>query len=1048
MATTTQVLRLQSDQILDGPTIGSAVNLKNLTETNRLKIIWRQPAVDPSPLFLRDPGTPAAAVGTVAITNGLATVVGTATTFLTTFAVGQTVEFGNQIGTYYIIQTITDDLNLTLTSAFSGTTTFSTTIAFPYGDAVVYEAAAQVLKNKNMDDPSNTMPDQPQYLHLAGQSGGQTAIGGTGNSENLILRSTSALTKGQVQIDQDDLYIGSGKNVLMNGGTLQTGGGSITTSGGAISTSGGELTGLPALPSGPTSAASKAYVDTSISGGVAWKETLLSALQLDNTNKAIAQADAFFLINNPVPGDTFIIKDSGTTETWTFQAVAASFQPAIGGTALLTMQNLASRINTDSTEWAAQCLTTLQSINVGGVVVIYRKVPTATVTDRIYGTFAVPADANYVNYGTASDYRNNVAAPLHASDPIIATFGLSRVLASLTPGEAHIVRAEDNVYLWNEDADAWQLSGGATVLATSGPGGATIGQATYDSLKGLLVTAGVTEVKVDSSTVSFNGSGQLQVTGGAVPVATSAPGGGALGRATADESFGLQIVPSGILKAKVDGVTVVFDGSGNLSTSGTPVSPTGLVSLPALLTVGIPGVTLPVVGAISTDIPTLQFQHLQDMGQMFTMVVPTDYDSGSIDVLVVYKMASASAANMRLQTQAKIVKTTGTIDTASFPATDQTFTPPNDALIHRSTLLSLTNPGGTTFQRGDTIQFYIKRLGTDGADTHLADWIIVGFEYRYTGQVATRVGCQAADIFLPVSGETTPPAGFISADIPTIDYDDAADMAACVFFTVPDQWDGFSDAFFRIQYAMGGVAGGNVQIRTSGNIVDVVTGSVPVLSAQDYIEVTNTSTNPKRTGVIRTIPAASLSKGSIIEFAIKRITAVGGNNPSDFRVVNVTMDIGITPVSGVSFSSYQYLTDGVFGNASGTVVGDTTYPSFAGDFERWYTMSSSSAAATLHVAFEGKLSGSQTQVSSISLFIKGSGATPQYNVKVYAEGSGALPVYTSGLTAAPGTSTALSIGTALMSAQPTGNKRYFVVVEASIDASESVSVSLPVVSQV
>lgn len=48
-----------------------------------------------------------------------------------------------------------------------------------------------------------------QYALLAGRSGGQILVGGTGASENLTLRSTSHATKGDVYVDTAALYLGS-----------------------------------------------------------------------------------------------------------------------------------------------------------------------------------------------------------------------------------------------------------------------------------------------------------------------------------------------------------------------------------------------------------------------------------------------------------------------------------------------------------------------------------------------------------------------------------------------------------------------------------------------------------------------------------------------------------------------------------------------------------------------------------------------------------------------------------------------------------------------
>lgn len=139
----------------------------------------------------------------------------------------------------------------------------------------------------------------------------------------------------------------------------------------------------------------------------------------------------------------------------------------------------------------------------------------------------------------------------------------------------------------------------ATPDATAASGGGVKGIVTFDSDKGLDVASGVAEakvngtagmgvdasglkVKVDGSTITFDGSGQIQ--SASVVDATSAPGGGTKGKVTADENKGLKIL-TGImevfpntnrglanaatgLEVKVDGVSVTFDGSGRLQSSG------------------------------------------------------------------------------------------------------------------------------------------------------------------------------------------------------------------------------------------------------------------------------------------------------------------------------------------------------------------------------------------------------------------------------------------------------------------------------------------------
>lgn len=147
---------------------------------------------------------------------------------------------------------------------------------------------------------------------------------------------------------------------------------------------------------------------------------------------------------------------------------------------------------------------------------------------------------------------------------------------------------------------------GSVPDATSAPGGGVKGKVTFDDNLGLHVAAGIASVKVDGTTVTFDGTGHLQSTP-AVPTATSAPGGGTLGKVTADENKGLKIAagilgvfpdpagaivnsPTGLatqvdgtramsiladkLAVKVDGTTVQFDGGGNLKATTTPANAT------------------------------------------------------------------------------------------------------------------------------------------------------------------------------------------------------------------------------------------------------------------------------------------------------------------------------------------------------------------------------------------------------------------------------------------------------------------------------------------
>jgi len=65
----------------------------------------------------------------------------------------------------------------------------------------------------------NMMPDLTDYAKLAGRAGGQTLIGGTGDSDDLVLQSTSHVNKGVVQISGCNLDLGSNKIINVAAGT-------------------------------------------------------------------------------------------------------------------------------------------------------------------------------------------------------------------------------------------------------------------------------------------------------------------------------------------------------------------------------------------------------------------------------------------------------------------------------------------------------------------------------------------------------------------------------------------------------------------------------------------------------------------------------------------------------------------------------------------------------------------------------------------------------------------------------------------------------------
>ena len=266
----------------------------------------------------------------------------------------------------------------------------------------------------------------------------------------------------------------------------------------------------------------KTYVGSEVIQGGTVKQQLLTQQQLDDT-LGIIPGTVFFLSAQPTANDTFVLKDAtGNTETYTFKASeAAAFDVAIGATVADTMANLAQAITDDSSFWKSYYeADALASIYANGLVGVYR----LAIDDfYLYATGTTVAGF-LANYDGTEEYKSDpsvIAIP--SSDPGATTVysGFSLAKASLENGEIHNVLAEDKLYSWNGDFNGgvgewFTLSEGVTPTATSASGGGTIGKVTADSDKGLSITTGVMSVKVDDSTVGLNVSGQLEVKSGGI----------------------------------------------------------------------------------------------------------------------------------------------------------------------------------------------------------------------------------------------------------------------------------------------------------------------------------------------------------------------------------------------------------------------------------------------------------------------------------------------------------------------------------------------------
>ena len=235
-----------------------------------------------------------------------------------------------------------------------------------------------------------------------------------------------------------------------------------------LNANGNEVTGLPATPATPGSAASKAYVDSIAVGGKVWKELILSCEQLVDGGVGVgglSQAIPYWLTGQPSVGQTFIISDGSATETWTAVASGATgFQFNIGGTVNDTMQNLSDAITANSTLWSSAISDTLLDLNTR-VIVIWRTAQALTsYDDRIFGT----AGGEYVNYNGELDYEISTATALPGTDPGQKEFGLGRDFASLVSNETHLCRDVDTAYTWDSDGDQWQNTGANGIQAGDG----------------------------------------------------------------------------------------------------------------------------------------------------------------------------------------------------------------------------------------------------------------------------------------------------------------------------------------------------------------------------------------------------------------------------------------------------------------------------------------------------------------------------------------------------------------------------------------------------
>jgi hypothetical protein len=474
-------------------------------------------------------------------------------------------------------------------------------------------------------------------------------------------------------------------------------------------------------------------------------------------------------------------------------------------------------------------------------------------------------------------------------------------------------------------------------------------------------------------------------------------------------------------------------------------STTGPVSWQTPFTLPISGVTAPTEGTKGT-FATLDHPDAITTGQRFEFAVPSDYASGNLVLRAVFAMSTAVSADVQLETAAHIAKiTTGLVDTATYPATPSTLTPLATTAIDQQDLKTIT---AGNFDSGDVVQFFVSRLGGDGADTHTGDWQVLAYEVVYTATLGARTITQVARLFQDTD-ETAPTAG-TKGDFDTLDFAAGGDQEQKTQFYVPANWDGTSGLSLRLTFAMATAVGSSaVVISTEGEIGEIGSGSLTAIAVDDFVLSVPNSTDVTRSTLIRLFPESLFQSGDQISLKIKRKGTDGSDTHTGaFQLLSAELSTGEILASGASTLSISELPLAAMdiNPVSGIPDGDLEAADLAGDFENWVKLEGNAAADRIDVSFQGQFGLTQSQITSIKVPIKGT-AGSQYQLKVYAEGSGASAVYDSTLLVAPVSRTVLALDDTDLSAQPTGEGRYHVVVEATLDAAEILRVGRPLVKQ-
>lgn len=562
--------------------------------------------------------------------------------------------------------------------------------------------------------------------------------------------------------------------------------------------------------------------------------------------------------------------------------------------------------------------------------------------------------------------------------------------------------------------------------AGSDPAGGVKGIATFNQDKGLDIgLAGVAEAKVATTEgVDFDGSGQI--------------------RAKIDATQGSEYSAGGAVIPRIDGVTVFLDGSGRLSSSGGGGALAGQVSVAPEVTQDITAVTAPTPGTLGTDTDTLNFPDGSTTGQRFKWQIPVDYNGGDVTILTSYAMGAAIASPnnvVRLETQAEVIGAGG-IALQPLSAFDLTV-PDGTTDIQRDTILVVSSAAVTA---GDTLEIFVKRIGGHGNDAATTSWRVADFEISYLSSISNRGVTDRIEVLRDTDEPATTPVT-VGTETDAEEFPTGSDTEQKVSFIVPGNWDGATPPSIICQYTMSSAAAGTVRLATEAEVVRASVGSLDTLPIVNFDLVPPVDTDPHLTTAIRQLEPSTIDPGDFVTLKLARRTSVGGNHAGGFRLISIQVVWAIKVQTVNADERYMELSTFEIISATG-VWGDTGVPSFAGDFEVYDEMASLVAAGRLNAIYFSRLRTDQTKIANILIPIKGTGGTPQYKINVHVDGGGVTNVYSgSVLTSAPGVVSEISIPELDLTAQPVGKKRFHIVVEAHVNAGDTLFVGRPFVSQ-